>query len=56
MAIQSMELRNPPHSLAFSIALKKNFNGDGGLRDICTVDLYWRSGGSPLNLVNSRNA
>jgi hypothetical protein len=35
-----MELRNPPHSLAFSIALKKSSNGDGGLRDICTVDLY----------------
>jgi hypothetical protein len=31
MAIHSMELRNPPHSLAFSIALKESFNGDGAV-------------------------
>lgn len=31
MSIHSMELRNPPHSLAFSIALKESFSGDGAV-------------------------
>jgi hypothetical protein len=37
MAIHSMELRNPPHSLTFSIALKESFNGDGAVASYLNV-------------------